>query len=256
MNPSDLHVIAPTTQHTHTIIFLHGRGSNAREFESEFFESQASDDRFLNQIFPSLNWVFPCAAIRYAETEKEDMRQWFDTTSVREPTKDQEIQLPGLRESVSFVYDIIKIEVEEVGGMDKIFLGGISQGSATAIIALLVGGAKIAGFIGLSSWLPLREEIGKKSTEAPKAPVQQIRELLYPAAHLTPSFTAHETVWQTPILLEHTMDDDVVPLENGTQLCEGLRALGMHVEWRTYAEGGHWVNEPKGIDDMVNFLKT
>jgi len=39
------HTVAPIAAHTHTVIFLHGRDSNATEFAPEFFESQASDDR-------------------------------------------------------------------------------------------------------------------------------------------------------------------------------------------------------------------
>ena len=251
------HIVAATSQHTHTIVFLHGRGSNACEFESEFFESQASDGRFLTQIFPGMKWVFPCAAMRYAQTEHEDMHQWFDMTSVREPSRDQEQQLQGLRESVEFIWDIMKKEADEVGGINKVFLGGISQGCATAIIALLAGGVRIAGFVGLSSWLPLQTSIRKISTDSPKASVKRIRELLYPADHKNPSFQAFDlqTGLQTPILLEHALNDDVLSSSNGYQLCEELRALGMDIEWRAYAEGAHWVNEPNGIDDMIVFLK-
>jgi lysophospholipase-2 len=58
-----IYSIEPSDTHTHTVILLHGRGSNAIELASEFFESQASDDRFLSQIFPTYKWVFPCAAL-------------------------------------------------------------------------------------------------------------------------------------------------------------------------------------------------
>lgn len=54
-----LYVAAPSKQHTHTIILLHGRDSTASEFASEFFESQASDDLTLPETFPSIKWVFP-----------------------------------------------------------------------------------------------------------------------------------------------------------------------------------------------------
>ncbi|KAF1957804.1 hypothetical protein CC80DRAFT_491161 [Byssothecium circinans] len=118
-----VHVVAPTAPHTHTIILLHGRGSNAQEFASEFFESQASDARFLANIFPGYKWVFPCAAIRYAETEKEDMHRWFDMASVREPTRRLEMQLQGLRESVKGIWEVLRREAEEVGGYGKVFLG-------------------------------------------------------------------------------------------------------------------------------------
>lgn len=26
------------------------------------------------------------------------------------------------------------------------------------------------------------------------------------------------------------------------------------VEWKTYEDGGHWIHEPQGVDDIVAFL--
>lgn len=47
--------------------------------------------------------------------------------------------LPGLRESVCGVARIVG-EQAEVVGIGNVILGGISQGCATALLALLVGG--------------------------------------------------------------------------------------------------------------------
>lgn len=38
-------------------------------------------------------------------------------------------------------------------------------------------------------------------------------------------------------------------------ICRGLAHLGMIVAWRTYEDGGHWVNEPQGVNHIVAFLK-
>jgi hypothetical protein len=27
------------------------------------------------------------------------------------------------------------------------------------------------------------------------------------------------------------------------------------VEWHDYEDGGHWINEPKGVDDFAGFLQ-
>jgi lysophospholipase-2 len=59
MSDTSIHIIPPIYTHTNTIILLHGRGSTATDFSSDFFESQASDDRFLAQIFPGYKWVPP-----------------------------------------------------------------------------------------------------------------------------------------------------------------------------------------------------
>ncbi|KAF2733237.1 alpha/beta-hydrolase [Polyplosphaeria fusca] len=233
----NIHIVAASAQHTHTVIFLHGRGSNAREFASEFFESQASDGQFITEIFPGFKWVYPCATIRHAETEDEDMHQWFD---------------------MAFIWEIMRKEAEEVGGMNKVILAGISQGCATAIIALLAGGARVAAFIGFSSWLPFEQEILHIATEAftiKADPVKGIRNLLFPNEHPGPGFPdCGSNVSQVPVLVEHAEDDDTVPFQNGAMLRDGLRALGMRIDWQQYTDGGHWVNEPQGIDDMARFV--
>jgi lysophospholipase-2 len=255
MSTSVAHVVASTAPHTHTIIFLHGHDSNAREFASEFFESQASDDRFLTDIFPGYKWVFPCAAIRYVEMEQEEMHQWFDMASVREPNRRPEIQLEGLRESVQGIWDIIRREAEEVSGYEKVFLAGISQGCAAAIVALLTGKQQLAGFIGMSSWLPFPPA---SSLASPKVDfvrwLQESLRLTY-AKGIPLESSELEATLQVPVLLEHACDDEVVPIGNGKRLYEGLRELGMEVEWQEYGDGGHWINEPRGIDDMVRFMK-
>ena len=254
---SNVHVIAPTVAHTHTIIFLHGRGSNAHEFESEFFESQASDGRFLTHIFPGIKWVFPCAQVRHAETEQEDMHQWFDMASVREPHRREGLQLPGLRESAGFIRNIMREEAEKVGDVRRIFLGGISQGCATALIALLTSRERIAGFVGISSWLPFPSPVNFRVSWN-EAFVQWVQERLLPTPTESIQFQSSnlDAVAQTPVLLEHAEDDEVVPVGNGKELCEGLRRLGMKVEWQQYVDGAHWVNEPRGIDDMVRFIAS
>jgi lysophospholipase II len=41
----------------------------------------------------------------------------------------------------------------------------------------------------------------------------------------------------------------------GLQLRNTLQQqLGMNVTWRTYNDGGHWIKEPEGFDDLTEFL--
>ncbi|KAH4863483.1 hypothetical protein HBI82_076430 [Parastagonospora nodorum] len=256
------HVVAPTATHTHTMILLHGRGSNATEFASEFFESQASHDRFLTQIFPGYKWVFPCAAIRYAQSEEEDMHQWFDMVSVQKPCHDPEnIQIPGMRESVSLISDIIRKEAVEIGGLDKVFLGGISQGCATAISALLTVQDRIAGFIGFSGWCPFSEVVSDSvsgDSDNMRALSTWLQERRHPSRVAGAPLEVSEITSSllTPVLLQHAKDDGVVPVALGQDLRNKLAVLGTDVQWRAYEEGGHWINEPNGIDDMINFINS
>ncbi|KAM3080448.1 hypothetical protein ACMFMG_005402 [Clarireedia jacksonii] len=78
--------------------------------------------------------------------------------SVENPSEQEEIQKEGLHESVSAILETIRQEAQIVP-LESIFLGGISQGCATAILALLCEGMKLGGFVGLCSWMPLREGI-------------------------------------------------------------------------------------------------
>ena len=59
-----------------------------------------------------------------------------------------------------------------------------------------------------------------------------------------------------PILLEHARDDPVISVENGMRMRDMLGQLGFRgVEWHEYEYGGHWVNEPQGVDEFVGFLR-
>jgi lysophospholipase II len=257
-----IHSIDSSDTHTHTIILLHGRGSNAKEFASEFFESQASDDRFLTQIFPTYKWVFPCAALRHAQIEGEELHQWFDMDCVQKPYHDPEKrQNAGLKESIQFIRDVIEREALEIGSFDKVFLGGISQGCATAITTLLTLQNPLAGFIGFSGWCPFAQ-VGSEDSSKCKGDLHALAEWLddvVVASCKTDTSLGVENIQlalQTPVLVEHALDDEVVPATLGRNLRDILMSLGSEVQLVEYEDGGHWINEPKGIDDMVHFIKS
>jgi lysophospholipase-2 len=235
--PSDLHIVPPSAPHTHTIIFLHGRGSTANTFCNELFESQDSYDRFFVDIFPSVKWVFPCAKKIWAATEGEEMHQWFDMVSVQDPQEDVEVQRPGLEESAGELMNIIRKEVDVVG-WDNVILAGISQGCATAIYTLLMSQVRVGGFIGLCGWMPLAKEV-EDEMEA---------------------WGSDEVVFKTPVLLQHCREDVVVPIANGEDLRDRLMGLGMHVRWECFEDGGlspaHWMNEPEGMNSVVQFIQA
>lgn len=241
--------IEHTKQHTHTIILLHGRDSNASDFKTDFFESQASDDRYLTDIFPSIKWVLPQSKQLYSARFEQDLSQWFDIWSVEKPEEKKEMQVEGLKESIEMILSLVREEAELVG-MERIILGGISQGCATAVMALLVGGIGLGGFVGFSSWLPFQEEIdGDGSLRA----IKEVLKLGFD--DYSDPTTDKSSNLATPVLIQHCKDDEVVPVCNGQILRTRLHELGMSVAWKMYEEGGHWVNEPKGIDDLVAFIR-
>lgn len=167
-------VLAPSgDKHTHTIIFLHGREDFGSDLAKYFFDSKASDGRSLAEIFPSIRWVFPTAKLRYsaqrefefstssfAEVLKgeEIISQWFDVWDIKMPDHKKELMIPGLQESIGNIVDIIREEAQMVP-LERIILGGISQGCATAILTLLSSGMDLGGFIGWCGWLPFQKAI-------------------------------------------------------------------------------------------------
>ncbi len=60
---------------------------------------------------------------------------------------------------------------------------------------------------------------------------------------------------KVPVLLQHCADDFVVPVENGRDMKEWLEGKGMSVKWEEFEEGGHWLNEPRGMDGVVKFMR-
>lgn len=227
------HIVAPTAPHTHTIIFLHGRGSDAKTFCSEIFESEDTSARKFTDVFPGIKWIFPNASESYAESERGRIPQWFDMASVQRPQEDAESQKEGLWQSVARVLQILEKEVKVVG-LRNVIVAGISQGCATAIFALLATGMRMGGFIGLCGWLPLAEELSS-IMEVPGR---------------------DRSVLEMPLLLQHCKDDDVVPVENGEELQKKLEEWGMVVDWKCFEYGGHWLNEPRGMDGFVEFVQA
>lgn len=215
---NNVHIIAPKGEHKQTIILLHGRDSNATDFASELFESQASNNLTLPEIFSTVKWVFPYSGAIRSERFGAELNQWFDMWSTENPHERSDEQWQATGNASEKVGAVVR-EAAEVVGAGIVLLGGISQGGAVAVDALLGLGGRIGGFVGLSSW---RVETGKEGA-------------------------MKGTVRETPVFLGHCADDEVIKLQYGEELRGGLEGLGFGVECKRYAAGGHWVNEPDGI---------
>lgn len=174
-------------QHTHTIILLHGRGSNSERFGHVFLETTA-----LAQRLPTVKFVFPTARKRRSTVLKRiPIHQWFDNYSLEDPNTRTELQVEGLEETGCFLRELVDEEVRllreghandandasAVGdGYGRVVIGGVSQGCAAAVFCLLGGFSSLSkeedggddgetrqsplgGFIGMSGWLPFEREI-------------------------------------------------------------------------------------------------
>lgn len=246
----NIQIIPPTIEHSHTIILLHGRDSKATEFSAELFESEALNGYTLPQALPSYKWIFPSAKPRYSKRFDCDLTQWFDIWSLEEPTQHEELQVDGLAENAAWLLRIISNELAVVPP-ERIVLGGISQGCVTAIHTLLLHSLSLGGFVGLCGWSPSWNNIAKYSAAPSLSEYDSQRPLTISYSHTSKSLSRPST----PVYLGHCRDDTVISIRLGQELSAALKKEGLIVQWKEYEEGGHWVNEPGGIDDILSFLQ-
>ncbi|KAL4878170.1 alpha/beta-hydrolase [Aspergillus karnatakaensis] len=271
------HIHPPSTTHTHTAILLHGRGSNGPEFAEELFSSSTSSGKNLPESLPHFRWVFPTSRDRWSELFQEELCAWFDAYSISDITERQEGQLDGLRESVSYVLGLIEREIEAVGGDSrKVYLGGISQGMATALWALFCARGRVkgrlGGVFGFCGWLPFTHEMERAVRELDDRSERVGREDVlraiadYCAGRIGVGEQQHGAfssgeeleVLMTPVLLGHGTDDEWVSVALGRQAFGVFKSVLTDVEWKEYVgaeRDGHWIKEPEGIDYIVDFLQ-
>lgn len=165
--PSPL-IIPPLspTQHTHTLILLHGRGSNATRFGPELLHSSSLPARL-----PTVRFVFPTASKRRCTARRRiPINQWFDNASLEQLDLRPDLQIEGLCETARMLRELVEQEVEVLGlpgqkGYRRIVLGGLSQGCAAGVFAMLGGafgedeGEVLGGFVGMSGRLPFERQL-------------------------------------------------------------------------------------------------
>ncbi|OJJ50036.1 hypothetical protein ASPZODRAFT_57629 [Penicilliopsis zonata CBS 506.65] len=257
--------------HTSTVILLHGRGSNGPELASELVSSVTSSGKTIFEHFPSCRWVFPSARPRWSKRFQETLTEWFDSDTLedynQESNSNNNSSIGGnehtlaamteLAQTVEYILRILNEEVVRLGGNpERVILGGLSQGMAVAVIALICARQSIGGFMGVMGWLPLSTRVEavlnqlqsqEMATDDPQSIQQQ-------------EYTPPKPISHTPIFLSHGEDDQWVDVSLGEKASELLVRLGFdNLIWRTYSGAeveGHWIKEPEQFDAMVEFLQT
>ena len=128
------------TDHTATIIFLHGLGDNG-----------ASWTEILDRIIPDyVKIVCPNApSIPVSMYENSVMPSWYDIS------KNEIEDLESLENSAKHLQNLIDNESNNLpnGGHSQIIIGGFSQGAAVVINNLLKSNQTLAGCLILSGYL-------------------------------------------------------------------------------------------------------
>ncbi len=183
--------------HTASIIWLHGLGADGHDFESLV--------PFLNLPEEmSVKFIFPHAPIRPVTANNGmQMRAWFDLENLQQFEKNK---LDGLEDSQEMICDLITEEIEAGIPAHRILLVGFSQGGTMALLTGLCFEQKIAGIMGLSTFMPASH---------PDLILKQPKD--------------------TPIFLVHGNTDYVLPFQYGVQTQQQLLANGYaNIEWHEY----------------------
>lgn len=253
------HIVSPRTgtRHTQTIVLLHGRGTNGKDFADELFSSDLSDGRSLRDALPGVRWVFPCAKEEWSTTFQEHMPSWFEVTSLGYPNERQDLQMDGIKASVEHVGQVLAEEMEMLAGhTEQLVLGGISQGGAVALWTLLCRRdltAKLGGFVGASTWLPFCDSIARIVSNEQDA--QTAVGDRFVEAMMGP--WRQEEHMSVAVLLGHGIDDAYVDVQLGRQAARILSSAGCRVEWNEYSgaeQEGHWLKVPEQTDHIREFL--
>ncbi|KAI0390325.1 phospholipase/carboxylesterase family protein [Xylariaceae sp. FL0594] len=239
----------PGHEHTHTVIFLHGRGDNIHDFWRGLNKWVDSRGRTLDQAFPTFRFVLPEAPQRQVAAAAPNnvvWNQWFDVWDTTDFSHKEELLTEGLRDVIPHLRLLIAHEASQLpSGPSRIILAGISMGGATSAHLLFNLEVPLGAFMGFSCRCPFA---GSCTTLA------QMREVLGVDFGLALGH-GNETLRGTPVLLEHCADDPLVRVQNGRGLRDTLKAFGCQVEWKEYPTGGHWFNSPDGMDNAVRFLE-
>ncbi|KFA78624.1 hypothetical protein S40288_06976 [Stachybotrys chartarum IBT 40288] len=252
----DAFTVEPKVRHTYTAVLLHGRGSHGQEFAEELFTTQVSDGSTLLEKLPCWKWVFPSSKELWSTAFQEEMPAWFEAHSLTDVAGHQDLQMPSIRDSVSYLNDILNKEMAKLEGKkEKVIVFGISQGAAIGMWTLLCSKVQIGAFIGASAWLPFAEDLRCHFSQSSK---NSTREKVEAAEFVRIMTEGGSRSWvDTPVFPGHGIDDAYVDVELGRQARDALTSLGMKVEWKEYQgaeQEGHWLKEPEEIDDIFQFL--
>jgi phospholipase/carboxylesterase len=191
--------IPPTDTHEYSVIWLHGLGADGHDFEGIIPSLQLKAQAHINFIFPN-------APVRPVTINgRMKMRAWYDILSIS--LENHQVDVDGIYRSAVQINQLIQEEIDKGIPAKHILLAGFSQGGVIALHTGLRYPQKLAGVIGLSTYLPTLDQLENEGTHAGKI---------------------------TPVLMAHGILDPVVAIEAGKSVFNRLTAAGYNIEWYDY----------------------
>ncbi|KAF2756310.1 alpha/beta-hydrolase [Pseudovirgaria hyperparasitica] len=248
-------IIRPISTHTHSLILLHGRGDTGPSF-SLIAHAATSSRLTLRHSLPNFKFIFPTALSLHSTPVRRPMNQWFDYLGPHAPYSRPDLQAYGLRRTTAMLHELVTAEAEKVG-LENVFVGGLSQGCAAALVGCMTLEGRIGGFVGMSGFLPLAvdfEGIDAQGREKGHIAVKKVKEIA--CVHDKQGEACDVGAFMdTPVFLGHGTADFVVKMKHGEKARDLLIDFGCDVTWKSYQEFGHWYKEPDEIDDILAFFK-
>ena len=190
---------------TASVIWMHGLGADGYDFVDIIPELQLPHTLGVRFIFPHAPQRPVTINGGYV------MRAWYDLLSSDSSgisSSDSSIEDDaGIRASEQAICALIQREIDKGIPASRIILAGFSQGGAIALHTGLRYPQRLAGILGLSTYLPLASSLRVER---------------------------HPANAGVPVLMLHGYDDTVIAIEEAESSCEVLKDCGYTVEWRAY----------------------
>lgn len=181
-----------------SIIILHGLGADGNDFVP------FCDELDLRSIGP-VRYIFPHAPVRPVTINGGyAMRAWYDILGTEMQRREDEA---GLRQSRDAIEELLAREKARGIPARRIVLAGFSQGCAMALLTGLRHEERLAGIVGMSGYLPLREQTSAERRSANT---------------------------ELPIFLAHGQFDPMIVLPRAQAARDALVTMGHPVQWREY----------------------
>ncbi|OTB17164.1 hypothetical protein K445DRAFT_316658 [Daldinia sp. EC12] len=214
-------------KHTATVIFIHGLGDTGYGWAS------AVENWRRRQRLDEIKFILPHAPrISVTAAGGMPMPGWYDIFALSGKIDDikRHQDESGILQSREYFNGLIQAEIDSGIPPNRIVIGGFSQGAAMSLITGLTAKVKFAGIVALSGYLPLDAKID---------------DLLKENDHNR----------QTPILMCHGDEDQVVPTNLGKMSYESLKNRGFDVTMKIYPGMPHSACVEE-LDEVESFLRT
>ncbi|KAJ1740383.1 hypothetical protein LPJ68_003825 [Coemansia sp. RSA 1086] len=213
-------VVRATSAHTATVIFIHGLGDSGAGWQPVA--------QILSRTLPHVKFVLPHAPEQPVTLNGGfRMPSWYDIRSLDKIASNEDED--GMNVSMRKINELIREEIDSGIPANRIVLGGFSQGGAMTLFTGLQSEMRLAGLAVLSGYMPVRERLIARATDASK---------------------------QVPIFHGHGTADEVVLYQYGEMTSNLLQQKGYNVDFHSYNHMGHATCNEELPSNRLQFLQA